>query len=262
MRISSMAALCLWSTVALAAGPEVVDLTTTDRTIVREPVYQRQPHYALFVFGMKAEHRSWFVVDGDSVAYIDRNGDGDLTDPEDRVELDVESTKKIRLGGTGAYLAMHVFPLGDVFGTRLHFRLWVRNPAYDASQDKLHRDHFREYDEKKWVNGSLMRVAKDKTESQNPLLLTIRPAEAQISHFDGPLTFALAFGEMQELQPWPKRSSFEVNIGCRNLPAKDCHSHSFLLTRLTTTEIPADVHPIATLTYQGFRKTVSQLFRL
>ncbi|MCB7130265.1 MAG: hypothetical protein J3T61_12085, partial [Candidatus Brocadiales bacterium] len=84
-----------------SADDAVVDLTKNDRKIAREPEYQGQPHYALLVFGPEAKHRSWLVIDGESVAYVDRNGNGDLTEPGERVELDVEATKKIKLGGPG-----------------------------------------------------------------------------------------------------------------------------------------------------------------
>jgi hypothetical protein len=33
-------------------------------------------------------------MDGENLLYLDRNGNGNLTDPEDRIELDVEATKK------------------------------------------------------------------------------------------------------------------------------------------------------------------------
>src|SRR5262249_38818786 len=42
-------------------------------------VYRSQPRYCLLVFGPKAEHRVWLVLDGDSL-YVDRNGNGDLTE--------------------------------------------------------------------------------------------------------------------------------------------------------------------------------------
>jgi RNA polymerase sigma factor (sigma-70 family) len=65
----------------LARGP---DLAQIDRTIAREPTYQSTPQYGLLVFGPQAATRVWLVVDGDTL-YIDRKGNGDLTDPENRV---------------------------------------------------------------------------------------------------------------------------------------------------------------------------------
>jgi hypothetical protein len=64
----------------LAADPLVPDyLTKIDRTIKREPKYVNAPKYVLLVFGPKAEFKVWIAIDGDT-AYIDRNGNGDLTE--------------------------------------------------------------------------------------------------------------------------------------------------------------------------------------
>jgi hypothetical protein len=228
-----------------AADDAAVDLTKIHRTIVREPKYQSQPHYALLVFGAKAQRRAWLVIDGDSVAYIDRNGNGDLTDTADRVDLDVEATSKIKLGGAGAYKAMHVFPLGEVAGTRLIFHLWVRNPDFDAEEDDFYRTYFRQLDENKWFNGSIMRIAKDDFQAQNPLLLTVCAADAQIAHFEGPVTFALKWHDRQRLEPWPKQTLFDVHVGTRGLLARSCNEQAFALTCLTTTEVPPNIQPVA-----------------
>jgi hypothetical protein len=65
---------------------EGVDLAKLNRTIKKEPTYSGTPQYALLVFGAKGENRTWLVIDGES-AYLDRNGDGDLTGDTERVAL-------------------------------------------------------------------------------------------------------------------------------------------------------------------------------
>ena len=70
---------------ALAGEHAAVDLAQIDRSIVKEPRYVGTPHYALIVVGPRAEHRSWLVMDGDETLYFDRNGNGDLTEPEDKI---------------------------------------------------------------------------------------------------------------------------------------------------------------------------------
>jgi RNA polymerase sigma factor (sigma-70 family) len=55
------------------------DLTKIDRTIRKEPAYINKPRYCLLVLGMKAETKIWLVIDGDRL-YMDRNGNGDLTE--------------------------------------------------------------------------------------------------------------------------------------------------------------------------------------
>lgn len=73
--------LLILATPAAAA----VDLTAIDRSLAKEPVYEsKHPQYCLLVFGAEAKTRVWLVFDGDTL-YIDRNGNGDLTEPGERV---------------------------------------------------------------------------------------------------------------------------------------------------------------------------------
>jgi hypothetical protein len=78
-----MRILSLLSTVLAVATTTVTaggaDLATIDRTIVKEPAYKSKPAYCLLFFGPEARTRVWLVLDGD-VLYVDRNGNGDLTE--------------------------------------------------------------------------------------------------------------------------------------------------------------------------------------
>jgi hypothetical protein len=62
------------------------DLTKIDRTIAKEPAYRSKPKYCLLVFGPEAKTRVWLVLDGDTL-YVDRNGNGDLTEERERLVL-------------------------------------------------------------------------------------------------------------------------------------------------------------------------------
>jgi hypothetical protein len=55
------------------------ELTEIPRRILKEPVYAGKPQYCLLVFGKEADTRVWLVLDGKTL-YVDRNGNGDLTD--------------------------------------------------------------------------------------------------------------------------------------------------------------------------------------
>src|SRR2546425_12221632 len=69
------------------ASPPAFDLTKIDRTIAKEPQYQsKSPKYGLLVFGPKADKRVWLVLDKD-VLYVDINGNGDLTEPGEKVKV-------------------------------------------------------------------------------------------------------------------------------------------------------------------------------
>src|SRR5215203_5520050 len=68
-----------------ACGPAcAADLAKVDRTIKKEPKYTGQPRYCLLVFGAQANHRVWLVQDGGTL-YVDRNGNGDLTETGEKV---------------------------------------------------------------------------------------------------------------------------------------------------------------------------------
>lgn len=62
------------------------DQSATPRKITKEPVYQnKSPRYGLLAFGKEGKDQVWIVHDGD-VLYVDRNGNGDLTEPGERIE--------------------------------------------------------------------------------------------------------------------------------------------------------------------------------
>lgn len=76
-----------------AAGAEPPNLSKVDRTINKEPAYvAKTPLYGLYLFGPQAQTRVWAVLDKSAadldqydVIYFDRNANGDLTDPGERI---------------------------------------------------------------------------------------------------------------------------------------------------------------------------------
>jgi hypothetical protein len=69
----------------LLVGVVAADSPKIDRTIIKEPVYQtKTPRYGLLVFGPEAKDRVWMVLDGETL-YVDRNGNGDLTEPSEKI---------------------------------------------------------------------------------------------------------------------------------------------------------------------------------
>src|SRR2546423_1487819 len=111
----------------LAAPLTAVDLTKIDRTILKEPVYKsKAPRYCLLVFGPEAKTRVWLVLDGDTL-YVDRNGNGDLTEEGERV-----AAKDDRRRSEGQF----TFEVGDLRdGALLHkkFNISVRQWSQLAS---------------------------------------------------------------------------------------------------------------------------------
>jgi hypothetical protein len=227
---------------ALAGEPAAIDLAQIDRSIVKEPPYVGRPHYALIVVGPRAEHRSWLVMDGDETLYFDRNGNRDLTDPEDHIRLDAEATEKMHTAEESNLSGMNVFDLGTVSGVALRFDYWVRKKGFVPADERL-RKFIEEREANDWENGTLWRLAVKGSQAQNPVLLSARPVDAQILHLAGPLTFALKWGELQALQTWPVTTVFDVHIGTSALPPKNYNYRMF--SPLTEFEIPRDVHPRA-----------------
>ena len=76
--------IALVSLLFYAVPLTAADLTQIDRKITREPTYRSKPKYCLLVFGPEAKVRVWLVLDGDTL-YVDRNGNGDLTEAGERV---------------------------------------------------------------------------------------------------------------------------------------------------------------------------------
>ncbi len=108
--IRAMLPRIVTAAIALAlvqGGTAPLDLTKVERKIAKEPSYVSEPRYALLVFDDTRPFRCWMVFDKSKVdapyydvLYFDRNGDGDLTEPEERI------TGKYDEGGAAAGIAM------------------------------------------------------------------------------------------------------------------------------------------------------------
>jgi len=83
----SLLVLTVGASGAGAAAPSSAQdaLANIERKVVKEPTYHAAPRYALLALGTKATGRVWLVEDG-KVLYVDRNGNGDLTDDGPPVE--------------------------------------------------------------------------------------------------------------------------------------------------------------------------------
>src|SRR5262249_12862253 len=106
----------LSAVVLLLAGPALLsaaDLKQIERRLRKEPAYQgEKPAYCLVVFGHRAATRLWLVRDGKNL-YVDRNGNGDLTEPGEKIAARVKKVPIETSFGTvhGEELS---FEIGDV----------------------------------------------------------------------------------------------------------------------------------------------------
>jgi hypothetical protein len=103
-RVLLAAVLAAWpAALAFGAGPPAID-----RKIGQEPKYQtRNPKYGLLAFGPDGADRVWLVQDGDTL-YVDRNGNGALTDAGDKVPA-----RKLR-EGVEPEEGQYTFEIGDL----------------------------------------------------------------------------------------------------------------------------------------------------
>jgi hypothetical protein len=146
---------------------QAADLSKIERTVGKEPVYQKKPKYCLVVFGPEAETRVWLVLDGETL-YVDRNGDGDLTARDKRVPKQYLTEGPVFQ--TGPIPARQ----GDVsFSLKVDVQLRVgAEDTYDI-----------------WCRPQEGKGFLQRT--HGILLFADKPQEAPIVHFGGPLTLTI-----------------------------------------------------------------------
>ncbi len=192
--------------IPLAQGGGPWDLTPP----AKEPKYQNEPRYALLAFGPKREQRVWLVLDGGAL-YVDRNANGDLTEPGERLEPNNPNDGSNRFGNPGSHTHFDVFEFtvqagagGDSKFTLHH---WVRDEKFIPQTDfdkKLHAQWLKLRHE----NSTLWRK-QGQGQGQTPLIFMPKPAHAQVCALDGPLTFVVRLPEYQVL----KRGAAESDLG-------------------------------------------------
>ncbi len=199
-RLFSLLMVLLLSSAANAA----VDLAKIERKIAKEPAYRNKPKYCLLVLGPEAKTRVWLVQDGDTL-YVDRNGNGDLTEANEKVTA--ERSENAEEG-------VYVFNAGDLRdGARLHkeLTLYVQKIDYlaereDAVKHLLKKNPkargyylFLEVEmpgRKGNAIGGRVQQRGFLVDSNGVLQFAERPQDAPILHFGGPWQITL-FGKHQ-----------------------------------------------------------------
>ncbi|MFO0876277.1 MAG: hypothetical protein U0840_02800 [Gemmataceae bacterium] len=245
MRIAHL----LWALAMVGVGSAQVratDLSKIDRTIAKEPVYKSRPRYCLLVFGPEARTRFWLVLDGD-VLYVDRTGNGDLTNASAKV-----NREKVFKSQNSLYAEQRLFQAGDITEgaagpkhTELTLHHCIPNPTFvpTATDDKQARalldrnpDAVVVIVEIK-VGGRLRQVAAP--------AFSHKPQDAPILHFNGPLTMGF---HPKWFYGWPvltrgdTPSTLTVVIGTPGVG-----EGSFAL--IGYDDVPKDVHPIVRIQF-------------
>src|SRR5262249_25477630 len=113
------------------------DLAMVDRSIRKEPAYQtKAPKYCLLVFGPEAKTRVWLVLDGDTL-YVDRNGNGDLTEKGKKVA----ANKGARAKDADGNLTFEAGEIHDGKQTHKGLSLSVLKLEPYAEHDKAVKDY-------------------------------------------------------------------------------------------------------------------------
>jgi hypothetical protein len=235
--------------------------------IVKEPTYTATPSYALLVFGEDVKHQSWLVMDGERTLYLDRNGDGDLTGPDEQIPLTKDAAEKPFSEGQPLsereYLGMNEFKF-SLQGHDFQFLYWVPNEQFvpPADDSDYMSDWRRQRKQNGWFSASLMRTL-DRGGAQIPVTLCGSPANAQISHIDGPLTFQTKWGSRQVLKR-SEENTFDVHVGTTGVPTTAQDMIPF--ASLSTNEVPEHIHPVAQFEFsdkhgQPIRRTVELVQR-
>ncbi len=182
--------LTMLAALSAAAPPAAVDLNTIDRAIAKEPAYQtRLPKYCLLVFGPEAKTRVWLVLDGHDL-YIDRNGNGDLTEPGECVRADA----------SGKRLDFQAGMIQQANGGSRQIDLRLRN--FNGASGKCEGLIIT-------LDGQRRRfVGFDET---NRFQFAHRPKQAPIVHLEGPLQIKL-YGEPPTLVAG-EESELNISIG-------------------------------------------------
>ena len=201
---------------AFAGSVLALDLTTINRTIAKLPeLRSKSPGYCLLVFGPDTIKRVWLVHD-DDVLYVDRNGNGDLTEPDERIRADAKDRKSTRQG--------FWFHVGDIPDEpRSHKDLQVSWSSMDhlreLPQVAEYLDHHPnaqccrvavdiaiEGCQGMGLDGRVQQLASDLDE-RGVLEFASRPEDAPIIHFGGPWEIALT-----QQEKWRVAGTHEVDL--------------------------------------------------
>jgi hypothetical protein len=227
---------------------------------IKEPKYQNEPRYALLVFGPKRDQRVWMVLDGTTL-YVDRNGNGDLTEPDERLEPNNPKDGSNRFAGSDSYTHFDVFEftvragIGGTGKFKLHH--WIR------AENFVPKTHFDRQLRAKWLelryeNSTLWRQ-DGQGQGQTPVVFMPKPADAQVCALDGPLTFVLKLAENQVLKRGEAGCDLAFHIAVMGRPHRGAEQQFY--NPLATTEVPEDAHLVADIEYSSKAANTPPLHR-
>jgi hypothetical protein len=230
-----------------------------DRGVTKEPDYQNSPKYCLLVFGPEAKHRVWLVLDGNTL-YVDKNGNGDLTDNGERIKA-----PPFKASTLTAHARERSIQVGDiVVGGLTHTGLTVSQTQYRRKVDTSKAtgahtpEEWQAYLDSIWrqVPDGLVSIVSINldpkcygqfgdskgqsvlhfawVDQHGHLAFADRPKDAPIVHFGGPLT--LVHNPTEKLRRGNDPGKTTLHLGTRGLGPGAFVTMCYDL-------VPKDVHP-------------------
>jgi hypothetical protein len=245
--VLTAAGLLLASPFARAGDPDAADLSRIDRSIAKEPAYQTQePRYCLLVFGQEAKFRAWLVQDGD-VLFVDRNGNGDLTEERERVP------KKQGEAGNRRWEAGDLTDGGLKHSINYVMEMGVPEAPAGGAADLARARGAHAKAVNTWIGIRAERSASDKRQlpkhieyvingdGTGSLAFADRPQDAPVVHINGAWTFGLQ--DTKQHLVIGRKSNLQLGVGTPGLGAG---TFAFVLYPNT---IPAGAYPEGEFTF-------------
>jgi hypothetical protein len=219
--------------------PPVRDAEATKPLPTKEPVYQSKgPRYCLLTFGREGKTRVWLVFDSvpnplvpgkdKDYLYVDRNGNGDLTEEGERIDAIVHQVPDgVRLGGVPpSTMPLLEFPIGEIKDSE--------GTIYKDVKVMVH--WFRGRERPCTIHASAAGRAIQRTEFQN-LFFADRPQDGPVLRFGGPMTMRFALGVTPSLS-LTEEFDLQAEVGTIGIGPS---SFVFILNDT----FPKDLHPVA-----------------
>ncbi len=171
---------------ALAGSAGAGDVKSVPRSIAKQPTYAGTPGYALLVFGAEMKSRVWMVLDGTTL-YVDKNGNGDLTEAAEKVSLvgepSIEENETVKVTQTEYEVGDLPAATGGSAYQSLNVSRFLVEPKAGAPADLKGGDTV--------VVSVAYRDVCDQSASPK---FAAKPEDAPVVHFDGPLIAMVAAG--------------------------------------------------------------------
>jgi hypothetical protein len=212
----------------------------------------------LLVFGPEAKTKVWLVIDGDTL-YVDRNGNGDITEKDERVDLPAFEKDRSSSPLIGDQREVKAGDIHD--GRLLHTDLAITQVRLNLDYKPKDRDEelFKRFagtvsDGILYSVSLSVEMSADRgrvkftavADSQGFLAFAGRPENAPVIHFDGPLRIGLQ--PMQELMREEKPTELHCWVGTQGIGAG-----TFAVLEYVSKPgfLPNDCHPLAEIEFAG-----------